>query len=384
MGNCSNEANETIIEAKEKEIQNQIKLSDFILLYPIGRSGFGRVWKVQSKKKEINIIDNNEGKNNKTNIFALKEKSKAKISLRQTFKSLEFEHKMLKKLNHKLICNMYYAFQDTENLYMIMDYFSGGDLRYLICHRNDFIEREVKFITACIALTINYLHKNNVIHRDLKPEKFIFGKNGYLHLTGFGVSLKCKKGETVVSKSGTPGYMAPETIINKPHNFSVDYYALGIIIYELMLNERPYKGNNRQEIKEAMFKSEVNLDENDIPSGWDINVKDLINGLLKRNKKYRLGNNGFDEIKNHPWLKDIKWDKIENNEFPSPFIFEAEDNFDKSYCDLIENDSIYEGNKQLYIDEVNAELYLKDFYFNSRDKIKNEENKENEKKIKKK
>jgi len=74
MGNCSNEANETIIEAKEKEIQNQIKLDDFILLYPIGRGSFGRVWKVRSKKKEINIIDNNEGKNNKTNIFVLKEK----------------------------------------------------------------------------------------------------------------------------------------------------------------------------------------------------------------------------------------------------------------------------------------------------------------------
>ena len=90
MGNCSNETNETIIEAKQKEIKNQIKLNDFVLLYPIGRSGFGRVWKVQSKKNEINAIDNNEGKNNKTNIFALKEKSKAKISLKKSIKSFEF------------------------------------------------------------------------------------------------------------------------------------------------------------------------------------------------------------------------------------------------------------------------------------------------------
>ena len=278
---------------------------------------------------------------------------------------------------------MYYSFQDTENLYMIMDYFSGGDLRYLISRRNDFIEKEVKFITASIALTINYLHKNNVLHRDLKPEKFIFGKNGHLHLTGFGLSFKCKKGETIVSASGTPGYMAPETIINKPHNFSADYYALGIIIYELMIGERPYQGKNRQEIKEAMFKSEVNLNENNLPSSWDINVISLINGLLKRVKKYRLGNNGFDEIKNHPWLKDIQWDKIENNEFPSPFIFESEDNFDESYAAMGENDSIYEGNKELYINEVNEELALKDFYFNYKDKIKNEENEDNEEKKKK-
>ena len=84
--------------------------------------------------------------------------------------------------------------------------------------------------------------------------------------------------------SGTPGYMSPESIINRPHNFSVDYYALGNILYELVMGERPSKGKNRKEIKDQMFSFEINLEKNIIPDDWDNNVADLINGLLKRKK----------------------------------------------------------------------------------------------------
>ena len=374
MGNCSNE---TIIEEKGMGSQNKININDFTKLYPIGKSGFGPIWKVklkENKNKQRNKSTEN-GKFSKTNIFAMKEYSKAKIYLKKSIKSVENNRKIIETLNHKLICKMYYAFQDTGNLYMITDYFSGGDLRYFICSRNYFEERETKFIIACIALIINYLHENNVIHRDIKPEKFVFGKDGYLRITGFGVSFKCKKGETVISASGTPGYMAPETIINQPHNFSVDYFALGVMLYELMLGERPYQGKDRKIIKEAMFNIEINLDEDDLPNGWDINVIDLINRLLKRKKKFRLGSNGFDEVKNHPWFKDIQWDKIENCEFVSPIKIKEGDNFDEEYAAEKEDESIYEGNKQLYINKINESLVYKDFYFNYEDKIKNDENK---------
>ena len=382
MGNCSNEENQTLFEGKEKMAKNQIKINDFKKLYPISKCAFGTVWKVQSKKKEINIMNNNEGKNDKTNIFAMKEKCKANIYLKNSTKSVVNGREIMKNLNHKLICNMYYSFQDTENLYIVTDFFSGGDLRYLISSRNYFEENEVKFIIASIALTINYLHENNVIHRDIKPEKFIFGKNKYLHLTGCGVSFKCKKEETVVSATGTPGYMAPETIINQPHNFSVDYYALGVMLYELIMDERPYQGKNRQEIKEEMFKFEINLDNDDVPSGWDFNVKDLVNGLLKRKKKYRWGSNGFYEVQNHPWFKNIQWDKIENCEVSSPVVIREGENFDEEYAGQKIDDSIYEGNKQLYLNKVNESLVFKDFYFNYEDKTKNDENKVNNKKEK--
>ena len=166
--------------------------------------------------------------------------------------------------------------------------------------------------------------------------------------------------------------MAQESIINKPHNFSADYYALGVILYELVMGERPYKGKNREEIKDQMLSFEINLEKNVIPDDWDNNVADLINGLLKRKKKFRLGSKGFDEVKNHPWFKDIDWDIIENCELISPFKIKDLDNFAKKQ----DGDSIYEGNKQLYINKVNESLVYKNFYFNFEDNIKNNENKD--------
>lgn len=369
MGNCD-DCNENITERNEKDILNEIKLSDFTKLYPIGKSSLGSIWKVEKLKNE-----ENQTKNNNTNIFAMKEYSKAKIYLKKSSKSRENARRLMEKVDYRLICKMYYAFQDTENLYMVTEYFSGGDLRYLICRRNYFEEKEVKFIASCILLILNYLHENNIIHRDIKPEKLVFGKDGYLHLTGFGIAMECKKEETIINASGTPAYMAPETIINKPHNFLVDYFALGVLLYELTMGERPFQGKDRKEIKEQIFNIKINLDEDDIPEGWDISLADLINRLLKLKKKFRLGTNGFDEVKNHPWFKDIQWDKIENFEFVSPFVIEDGDNFDKEHAEKKDDDSIYEGNKQLYINKINESLIYKNFYYNYEDK-KNKENKE--------
>jgi serine/threonine kinase 32 len=214
-----------------------------------------------------------------------------------------------------------------------MDYFPGGDLRYAICKRDDFTEQETKFISTCILLSINYLHDKGIIHRDLKPERLLFDSKGYLHLIGFCLSIECKKGETITNVSGTPHYMAPEAIINKPHDFMVDYYALGVILYELTMGERPYKGSNRKELKEDLFSHEINLTDDDIPEGWDTSIADLINRLLQRKKKKRLGNNGIDEIKSHPWFKDVQWEKTENFTFNPPFVIDSEDNFDKSFVE---------------------------------------------------
>jgi len=106
----------------------------------------------------------------------MKEYSKAKIYLKKSVDDVKTNLRLMEKLNHKLLCKMYYTFQDIENLYMVVEYFSRGDLRYLICRRDYFKEKEVKFIIACIALIINYLHENNVIHRDIKPEKLFSEK----------------------------------------------------------------------------------------------------------------------------------------------------------------------------------------------------------------
>ena len=263
-----------------------------------------------------------------------------------------------------------------------MDYLSGGDLRYHICRRNYFTEKETKFIAACITLSLNYIHEKNVIHRDLKPENLVFGADGYLRLTDFGIAMEYKKGEDIISASGTPGYMAPEAIINKPNDFCVDYFALGVIVYELMIGERPYQGKNRKEIKEQMFTLEIKVDNEDLPDDWeDDNILDFINKLLKRKKGKRLGSKGCKEIKEHPWFENVQWEQIENCTLNSPFVFDTEDNFDDSYAKKQDNDSIYEGKKDIYISEVNGSKTFKNFYFNIEEKLI-EENKTNRKKEK--
>ena len=377
MGNCDCKVKDT--DDNQEDDSNKLKLDDFVLLYPIGRGGFGRVWKVRLKRQyTVKTLDIRLLKN-KSRIFAMKEMSKAKVFLKKSVQSVANERKFLEMFNYNLLCNMYYAFQDVDTLYIIMDYLSGGDLRYHICRRNYFTEQETKFIAACITLSLNYIHERNVIHRDLKPENLVFGADGYLHLTDFGIAMEYHKGVDVVSASGTPGYMAPEAIINKPHDFCVDYFALGVIIYELMIGERPYQGKNRKEIKEQMFTLEIKLDSDDLPEDWeDDNILDIINKLLKRKRSKRLGNKGCSEIKNHPWFKDIQWEQIENCTLTAPFVFDTEDNFDDSYAQKQDNDSIYEGKKELYIIEVNESMTFKNFYFNIEEKIAEEEVEDNE------
>ena len=367
MGNC--DCNLKDLDPNKLSISPRLNLDDFCLLYPIGRGGFGRVWKVRLKRQYNSKISDIRLQKNKSRIFAMKEMSKAKISLKKSIKSVENERKFLEKFHFNLLCNMYYAFQDDDTLYIIMDYLSGGDLRYMICRRNFFTEEETKFIAACITLNLNYIHDKNVIHRDIKPENLVFGANGYLHLTDFGIALEYHRGENGVrSASGTPGYMAPEAITNKRQEFSVDYFALGVIVYELMLGERPYQGKNRKEIKEQMMNLEIKLDKDDLPEDWkDENIIDFINKLLERKKKKRLGFKTDLEVKNHPYFNNISFDLIENMKFESPFIFDTEDNFDDSYAQMQENDSIYEGNKEIFIDEVNESNMFKDFYYNIED-----------------
>ena len=372
MGNCDcnvKDINENLLN------DTHIKLDDFYLLHPIGRGGFGRVWKVRLKRPFNSKVSDIRLQKNKSRIFAMKEMSKAKIYLKKSIKSVANERKFLENFNYNLLCNMYYAFQDDDTLYIIMDYLSGGDLRYHICRRNYFTEEETRFIAACITLNLNYIHDKNVVHRDLKPENLVFGGDGYLHLTDFGIAMEYHRGETgVISASGTPGYMSPEAIINKPHDFSTDYFALGVIVYELMMGERPYQGRNRKEIREQMFSIEIKLDNDDLPDDWeDNNIIDFINKLLARKKKKRLGYKNGLEVKNHPWFNDISWTQIENMTIDSPFVFDTEDNFDDSYANQQENDSIYEGKKELYILEVNESMHFKNFYFNIEDRYEKEE-----------
>ena len=131
---------------------------------------------------------------------------------------------------------MVYAFQDRENLYLIMDLMPGGDLRYQIGKFGAFPEHIVKFFVCCIIIGLEYMHTNNVIHRDIKPENLVLDEKGYLRITDLGVARVQSK-ENYRDTSGTPGYMAPEVINRQNHTFAVDFFALGVIAYECMLGK---------------------------------------------------------------------------------------------------------------------------------------------------
>jgi serum/glucocorticoid-regulated kinase 2 len=336
--------------------------SDFEFLYIIGRGGFGKVWSVRSKHTK--------------KCYALKQMSKVKIIDKKSIKSINSERDLLSELYSPYIVNMYYAFQDKEYLYLVMDLLSGGDLRYHISIHKKFSEEQTRFFICGIILSLEYIHSKGIIHRDIKPENLVLDAKGYVRLTDFGIAKKIKEDNSNES-SGTPGYMSPEVLNSKNHSFPADYFALGVIGYEFKKGERPYKGKNRKEIKDKINKEQIQLTMNEqiknnyqdidnINSGenWSKESINFINNLLMRNPEERLGYKGINELKQHLWLKYYPWNLIKNKALPSPFIPSDSGNFDDKYCKG--EDYIGEETKIRYVEilsKVNYDNCFKDFYY---------------------
>ena len=241
----------------------------------------------------------------------MKEISKVSAYLDNSIDSIISEYTILRKIRYPLITNLYYSFQDKEKIYLILDFLSGGNLRYYISNNTSFKESQIKFIISNVILSIEYIHNHGIIHRDLKPENLLFDSEGYVHISDFGISREMKNGENIIDKTGTPGYISPEVIINKPQNEASDFFSIGIITYELIFGKRPFVGNNKKEIADNMINSKINLNANNLPRNFSLDIADFVNGLLKRKNNQRLGYRGIDEIKNHSWLDDVDWIGIE-------------------------------------------------------------------------
>jgi len=302
MGNCN-------FKTEGIEKTSSLSVSNFTFHYVIGRGGFGKVWKVEQKKNK--------------NIYAMKEMSKSRVITKKSVNSVMNERQLLSILKHPYIVNMNYAFQDRENLYLIMDLMTGGDMRHHLAQKKTFNEEQTKFFVACIFIGLEYLHTNSVLHRDIKPENLVFDSKGYLRITDFGIA-RIWRPDNANDTSGTPGYMAPEVMCRQNHGVAVDYYALGVIAYECMLGKRPYVGRSRKEIRDQVLAKQVQIKRNDIPPGWSLEATDFINKLIQRKPVNRLGLDGPNEVKNHPWLKNYPWEKLYNKEIEPPFIPEGE------------------------------------------------------------
>ena len=358
------------LEKKEKqseEIKNINKIaednitkSSFDFIGIIGRGGFGKVWKVLYKKTK--------------KIYAMKKMSKCKIIDKRSERSIKAERDLLSIMNHPFIINMHFCFQDLDFLYIAMDLLSGGDLRYQIFKQKIFYEEQTKFFISCIILSLEYIHSNNILHRDLKPENLVMDSQGYLRLTDFGIAKIYRK-ENNRDTSGTPGYMAPEVMNGQNHTIAVDYFALGVIGYELMMRKRPYIGKNRKEIKEKIMSHQVQVKKNMVPQGWSVESADFINRLLQRKPANRLGLRGPTEVKEHLWFKGYDWKNLYLGKLKAPFLPKKGDNFDFHYCNSAdkmgpeteERYRLIKGSKKF------KEAFIEFFYFN---RYSNKNNKE--------
>ena len=227
------------------------------------------------------------------------------------------------------------SFQDRDNLYLVMDLLTGGDLRYHICHKKRFTEEQTKFFIGCVLLGLEYIHSKNVIHRDIKPENLVCDERGYIAITDFGVAKKNLK-DNSSETSGTPGYMAPEVLCAQNHSFPVDFFALGVMGYEFMLGVRPYLGKSRKEIKEVVLSRQARVHRRDIPLGWSDQAVSFINEMLQRKPSHRLGYDGIMKVKGHSWFDNFDWEMLYKKQMSSPFQPKIGDNFDKRYCEGVE------------------------------------------------
>ena len=356
-----------------------VSLNIFHLDYPIGRGGFGKVWKVKCKL------------NNK--YYAMKIMSKLKIIKKNSVKNINNEKKFLSILHNPFLVNMICSFQDNDNLYLVMDLLLGGDMRYHINKRAIYNrkkdENQLKFIAGCVLIGLNYIHENQIIHKDIKPENLVYDSKGYIHITDFGIS-KIFHPDNGKENSGTPGYMAPEVLFNKDHTYCVDYFSLGVILYELLMGKRPYHGHNKKDLRKDIVSRQARIKEDNIPDGFVksdtfLDCANFINSLLERKKEKRLGFNGFEEVKNHPWLIDFNWDDLINKRM-NPFFIPplSDNNYDKKYCN--EPDKIGDETQNEYEtikNKVDYNKYFQNYSCNNKqflEKIKILNEKQNKKK----
>ena len=290
--------------------------------------------------------------------------SKTKVIDQNSERSVMQERLFLSNMRNQFIVNMICSFQDLNNLYLGLELMKGGDLRYhLINYSQTFSESQLKFMLANVILGIEYIHSQDIIHRDLKPENILFDNKGYAYITDFNISCKKQDINNNNDMSGTPVYMAPETIFMKEQDFGIDFYSLGIICYECIVGQRPYEGVSRHDVKQILSDNNFSIKSDNTISEQCAN---LINRLLEKNPSERLGGqSGVSELKENLLFKGFNWEYLKKRKYVSP-IAEiiniskskngiADELFDQEYCNRTED--IDENTMNRYNQIMNHENY---------------------------
>eukprot|EP00238_Polyblepharides_amylifera_P003042 CAMPEP_0196587694 /NCGR_PEP_ID=MMETSP1081-20130531/58313_1 /TAXON_ID=36882 /ORGANISM="Pyramimonas amylifera, Strain CCMP720" /LENGTH=222 /DNA_ID=CAMNT_0041909945 /DNA_START=130 /DNA_END=795 /DNA_ORIENTATION=+ len=205
------------------------------------------------------------------------------------------EKRILTQLAHRNIIHLAATFNDKTHIYLLLEYVTGGELFYLLRKSVRFSDRTAAFYAANIVHAFEHLHSQRIVYRDLKPENVLVADNGYLKLADFGFAKLI--GSKTHSICGTPEYIAPEVISNKGHGLEVDWWALGILIYEMLTGKTPFQDQDRNSLYKQIIEEEVVY-----PHHVGTIAKDLISKLLVLDPSKRLGHvNDASDIMNHAW-----------------------------------------------------------------------------------
>ncbi|KXJ86183.1 kinase-like domain-containing protein [Microdochium bolleyi] len=310
----------------------KLKIEDFELLKVVGKGSFGKV--MQVRKKDTNRI------------YALKTIRKAHIISRSEVAHTLAERSVLAQINNPFIVPLKFTFQSPEKLYFVLAFVNGGELFHHLQKEQRFDVNRARFYTAELLCALECLHGFNVIYRDLKPENILLDYQGHIALCDFGLcKLDMKDEDRTNTFCGTPEYLAPELLMGQGYNKTVDWWTLGVLLYEMLTGLPPFYDENTNEMYRKILSEPLHFPSADIVPPA---AKDLLAKLLNRNPEERLGANGSAEIKAHPFFHAIDWRKLLQRKYEptfKPSVIDALDtgNFDPGFTGEAPQDSFVDG-----------------------------------------
>eukprot|EP00937_MAST-01D_sp_MAST-1D-sp2_P000059 g59.t1 len=285
-----------------------VTVEDFILLKVIGKGSFAKVLLVRKK---------DTGK-----LYAMKVLKKPHVVKRKQVAHTKTERNVLAMVDHPYVVRCRCAFQTADKLYFVLDYCPGGELFYHLSRRGTLQLAQARVYAAELVLALEHLHGLGVAYRDIKPENMLLDGHGHLKLADFGLA---KDGVTRAhqganSLCGTPEYLAPEVLERRGHGTAVDWWGLGMVLYEMLTGLPPWYTRDKKKLFQRLRSAPVPF-----PDDIDADARSLIAALLDRAPKRRLGARGADEVKAHPFFRGLDWAALQRRELPAPITPKAAD-----------------------------------------------------------
>ena len=279
-------------------ISHGLSLSDFDIKQTLARGLYGKILLAQKKSTG--------------ELFAIKEIKKNNLVKSSKIQCLFLERKILMKVRHPFIVSTICAFQDDSKVYFVLEYAPGGSLLYQLNQREKLPKNDVILYVAELAMALNYLHNNKIIYRDLQPENILLDAQGYVKLTDFGLAKILNTQNSTNTFCGTSEYIAPEILSKKPYGTEIDWWALGILTYELLFGKTPFKTANR-----ATLFNLIKNENPTFPPDADADTKDFIMMLLRKNPEQR---GRFQDIIKHPFFNNLNFEDLYHKKVQPEFV----------------------------------------------------------------